>query len=59
MFCYRLRTLCLVVAIVPPILASCYLEPIVTAAVVCYFGTIATILPTAAFLWRNSASRGG
>ena len=55
---YSLRTLLIVVTMLPPILASLIVEPILSAAVVGYFGTLLAILPTAAWIWRHCAYRG-
>jgi hypothetical protein len=54
---YRLRTLLIVSALAPPVLAAAYLAPIYFFAMLTYIVTLAAILPAAAYLWRNSTSR--
>jgi len=53
---YKLRTLLIVLAIGPPLIAAACLEPIYFFALLTYFGAMASLLPVAVYLWRNSPS---
>jgi len=51
---YRLRTLLVALALGPPLIASVWFDWADFVLAVVYFGTLAAILPVAAYLWRNS-----
>jgi len=54
---YRLRTLLLLLAVGPPMLAAAWFDFAYVLLALAYFATLAAVLPVAAFLWRNSALR--
>jgi len=54
---YRLRTLLILLALAPPLLASLWFNLPLTLAMLVYFGSLAAIFPTAIFLWRNGPPR--
>ena len=52
---YRLRTLVLASGAVPPILAALWFAPTYAVVALVYLAALALLLPTASYLWRNSA----
>ena len=54
---FRLRTLLILCAILPPVLAALWLDWTFAAVIGIYAAALAALLPLAAWLWRNSARR--
>jgi hypothetical protein len=52
---FRLRTLLILGAVLPPVLAALWFDWTFAVGVGIYFAALAALLPLAAWLWRNSA----